>query len=60
MKLPTDMLGRAGEHFVAAELNRRRVYASLWAGNLPGIAIALRLGNRSSCTRFLEDFNNSG
>ena len=39
MKLPTDMLGRAGEHFVAAELNRRGVYASPWAGNLPGIDI---------------------
>ena len=39
MKLGRDMVGRAGEHFVAAELNRHGAYASPWAGNLPGIDI---------------------
>jgi hypothetical protein len=28
---------RAGEHFVAAELNRRGAYAVTFAGNMPGI-----------------------
>ncbi len=35
----TDTIGRAGEHYVAAELNRRGVYASPFSGNLPGIDI---------------------
>ena len=39
LRLSPDMRGRAGEHFVAAELNRRGAYASPWAGNLPGIDI---------------------
>ena len=34
-----DLVGRAGEHYVAAELNQRGAYASPWAGNLPGIDI---------------------
>ena len=35
----TDTIGRAGEHYVAAELNRRGVYASPFSGNVPGIDI---------------------
>ena len=35
----TDTIGRAGEHYVAAELNRRGAYASPFSGNLPGIDI---------------------
>ena len=35
----TDKVGRAGEHFVAAELNRRGAYASPFSGNVPGIDI---------------------
>ena len=35
----TDKTGRAGEHFVAAELCRRGVYATPFSGNLPGIDI---------------------
>ena len=35
----TDRIGRAGEHFVAAELNRRGAYASPFSGNVPGIDI---------------------
>jgi len=31
--------GRAGEHFVAAELNRRGAYAVTFAGNMPKIDI---------------------
>ena len=35
----TDTIGRAGEHYVAAELNRRGAYASPFSGNVPGIDI---------------------
>ena len=35
----TDKVGRAGEHYVAAELNRRGAYASPFSGNVPGIDI---------------------
>ena len=35
----TDKIGRAGEHFVAAELNRRGAYASPFSGSVPGIDI---------------------
>ena len=35
----TDAIGRAGEHYVAAELNKRGAYASPFAGNVPGIDI---------------------
>ena len=35
----TDKIGRAGEHYVAAELNRRGAYASPFSGNVPGIDI---------------------
>lgn len=31
--------GRAGEHFVAAELNRRGAYAVTFAGNMPKIDV---------------------
>lgn len=34
-----SQIGRAGEHYVAAEINRRGGYAAPWAGNLPGIDI---------------------
>ena len=35
----TNLIGRAGEHYVAAELNRRGAYASPFSGNVPGIDI---------------------
>ena len=35
----TDRVGRAGEHYVAAELNRRGAYASPFSGNVPEIDI---------------------
>lgn len=35
----TDRIGRAGEHYVAAELNRRGAYASPFSGNVPEIDI---------------------
>ena len=35
----TQATGRAGEHYVAAELNRREVYASPFSGNVPDIDI---------------------
>ena len=35
----TDKIGRAGEHYVAAELNKRGAYASPFSGNVPGIDI---------------------
>ena len=35
----TDTIGRAGEHYVAAELNRQGAYASTFSGNVPGIDI---------------------
>ncbi len=35
----TDTIGRAGEHYAAAELNRRGAYASPFSGNVPGIDI---------------------
>ena len=35
----TDTIGRAGEHYVAAELNKRGAYASPFSGNVPGIDI---------------------
>ena len=38
-KSSTDKIGRAGEHYVAAELNRRGAYASPFSGNVPGIDI---------------------
>ena len=37
--LSTDNIGRAGEHYVAAKLNRRGAYASPFSGNVPGIDI---------------------
>ena len=35
----TNNIVRAGEHYVAAELNRRGAYASPFSGNVPGIDI---------------------
>ena len=35
----TDKVGRAGEHYVAAELNRRGAYASPFSGNVPSIDV---------------------
>jgi Holliday junction resolvase-like predicted endonuclease len=35
-----QMTGRAGEYFVAAELNRKGAYAVTFAGNMPGVDIA--------------------
>ena len=31
---PSDRIGRAGEHYVAAELNRRGAYAAPFSGNV--------------------------
>lgn len=39
MKLNTLQVGRAGEHFVAAELHRRGAYAVTFSGNMPDIDI---------------------
>lgn len=39
MKLNTQQVGRAGEHFVAAELHRRGAYAATFSGNMPNIDI---------------------
>ena len=44
----TDTIGRAGEHYVAAELNRRRAYASPFSGNVPGIDIVATNEDRTS------------
>ena len=38
-KPTTDQVGRAGEHYVAAELNIRGAYASPFSGNVPEIDI---------------------
>lgn len=38
-RLGNDKIGRAGEHYVAAELNRRGAYASPFSGNVPDIDI---------------------
>ena len=35
----TDGIGRAGEHYVAAELNRRGAHASPFSGNVPAIDV---------------------
>ena len=42
-----DLVGRAGEHYVAAAINQRGAYASPWAGNLPGIDIVAMNEKRS-------------
>lgn len=39
--------GQAGEHFVAAELNRRGAFAVTFAGNMPGIDILASNEKRS-------------
>jgi hypothetical protein len=39
VKLNTQQVGRAGEHFVAAELHRRGAYAVTFSGNMPEIDI---------------------
>ena len=46
-KRGTDMIGRAGEHYVAAELNRRGAYASPFSGNVPGIDVVATDGDKS-------------
>ena len=35
----TNTIGRAGEHYVAAELNKRGVFASPFSGNVPDIDV---------------------
>ena len=44
----TDTIGRAGEHYVAAELNRRGAYASPFSGNVPGIDIVATDADRTN------------
>ena len=44
----TSHTGRAGEHYVAAELNRRGSYASPFAGNVPGIDIVATNNDRTA------------
>ena len=39
LKLKTQQVGQAGEHFVAAELHRRGAYAVTFSGNMPNIDI---------------------
>ena len=46
-KIRRDAIGRAGEHYVAAELNRRGAYASPFSGNVPGIDIIATDGDRN-------------
>ena len=45
----SDTTGRAGEHYVAAEINRRGAYASPFSGNVPGMDVvaADRSGKRT-------------
>ncbi len=43
----TDKIGRAGEHYVAAELNKRGAYASPFSGNVPGIDIVATDGGQA-------------
>ena len=47
-KLGNDKIGRAGEHYVAAELNRRGAYASPFSGNVPDIDIVAMDDGRES------------
>lgn len=49
----TDKTGRAGEHFVAAELNRRGAYASPFSGNVPGIDI-VAIDGRQECMAYIQ------
>ena len=49
----TDTIGRAGEHYVAAELNRRGAYASPFSGNVPGIDI-VATDRRQERTLFIQ------
>ena len=49
----TDMVARAGEHYVAAEINWRGAYASPWAGNLPGIDI-VAMDNRRDKVAYIQ------
>ena len=44
----SDQTGRAGEHFVAGELNRRGSYASPFSGTVPGIDIVATDENQQS------------
>ena len=46
MKRSNDTTGRAGEHYVAAELSRRGAYASPFSGNVPGIDVIATDRNR--------------
>ena len=39
MRRSNDTTGRAGEHYVAAELSKRGAYASPFSGNVPGIDV---------------------
>ena len=50
-----DRTGRAGEHYVAAEVNRRGAYAAPWAGNLPDIAVvAVAMDGERSFTAYIQ------
>ena len=49
----TDKVGRAGEHYVAAELNRRGAYASPFSGNVPGIDI-VATDDDQKCTAYIQ------
>lgn len=49
----TDTIGRAGEHYVAAELNRREVYASPFSGNVPDFDIIATDVDRTA-TAFIQ------
>ena len=46
LRRETDRTGRAGEHYVAAELNRRGAYASPFSGNVPSIDIVATDGEK--------------
>lgn len=49
----TDTIGRAGEHYVAAELNRRGVYASPFSGNVLDFDIIATDADRTA-TAFIQ------
>ena len=52
-KIGKLMTSQAGEHYVAAELNRRGAYATTFAGNVPGIDI-IATDNARERTVFIQ------
>ena len=46
-----QQIGRAGEHYVAAELNRRGTYAVTFTGNMPKIDVMASNAERTRTTQ---------